>query len=125
MQSNCGTQSRQQFARKFTPSHLLVFFLCEKCSTINKTCICYDLKECPEKPIAVLQDVFTVSVGNLPPKATVLIKITYVAELQVDGELIAFNIPGSVAPWKKDAALGEKLQVTATFAFQISSSIDQ
>ena len=54
---------------------------------------------------------FTVSVGNLPPKATVLIKITYVAELQVDGELIAFQIPGSVAPWKKNLALNEKLQV--------------
>ena len=51
------------------------------------------------------------SVGNLPPKATVLIKITYVAELQVDGELIAFQIPGSVAPWKKNLALNEKLQV--------------
>ena len=51
------------------------------------------------------------SVGNLPPKATVLIKITYVAELQVDGELISFQIPGSVAPWKKELALNEKLQV--------------
>ncbi|XP_060597096.1 uncharacterized protein LOC132751015 isoform X2 [Ruditapes philippinarum] len=48
-------------------------------------------------------DVFTVSVGNLPPGATVLIKITYVAELQVEGEMISFRLPGSVAPWKKDS----------------------
>ncbi len=67
-----------------------------------------------------LQDVFTVSVGNLPPRASVLIKITYVAELSVDGELIVFNIPGSVAPWKKDSALSEKLQVgTPNWYFEI------
>ncbi|XP_062607148.1 protein mono-ADP-ribosyltransferase PARP4-like, partial [Saccostrea cucullata] len=46
-------------------------------------------------------EVFTVSVGNLPPKATVIIKITYVTELQVEGELINFRLPGSVAPWKQ------------------------
>lgn len=53
---------------------------------------------------------FTVSVGNLPPGASVLIKITYVAELQVEGELISFRLPGSVAPWKKDS-LKEVTQV--------------
>ena len=45
------------------------------------------------------QDVFTVSVGNIPPGAGVLIKITYVCELQVEDELINFRLPGSVAPW--------------------------
>lgn len=46
---------------------------------------------------------FTVSVGNLPPGCVVLIKITYVAELQVDcQEHIVFMLPGSVAPWKGD-----------------------
>ena len=54
---------------------------------------------------------FTVSVGNLPPGASVLIKITYVAELLVEGENIVFNLPGSVAPWKKDAALDTTTQV--------------
>lgn len=58
-----------------------------------------------------MQDVFTISVGNLLPKSTVLIKITYVAELQVDGELISFRLPGSVAPWKKDLTTKEKTQV--------------
>ena len=56
------------------------------------------------------QDVFTVSVGNLPAGAAVLIKITYVAELQVEGEMISFRLPGSVAPWKKDS-LKETTQV--------------
>lgn len=48
-----------------------------------------------------VQEVFTVSVGNLPPGAMVVIKITYVTELQVDGDLINFRLPGSVAPWKQ------------------------
>ena len=52
-----------------------------------------------------LQDVFKVSVGNLPPGASFLIKITYVAELLVEGENIVFNLPGSAPPWKKDTAL--------------------
>uniref|UniRef100_A0ABM0MFB2 Poly [ADP-ribose] polymerase n=1 Tax=Saccoglossus kowalevskii TaxID=10224 RepID=A0ABM0MFB2_SACKO len=55
-------------------------------------------------------DVFTVSVGNLPPKASVLIKITYVTELSVDGEKILFFLPGSVAPWTKDTALSQEIQ---------------
>ncbi|XP_065907778.1 protein mono-ADP-ribosyltransferase PARP4-like isoform X3 [Dysidea avara] len=55
-------------------------------------------------------NVFTVSVGNLPPGASVLIKITYVAELLVEGENIVFSLPGSVAPWKKDAALDTTTQ---------------
>ena len=58
-----------------------------------------------------LQDVFTVSVGNLPAGAQVLIQITYVAELQVEGEAIEFRIPGSVAPWAKTKALSQQLQV--------------
>ncbi|XP_032219397.2 protein mono-ADP-ribosyltransferase PARP4 isoform X2 [Nematostella vectensis] len=49
-------------------------------------------------------DVFTVNVGNLPPAASVLIKITYVAELTVEGELICFRLPGSVAPWQRTQA---------------------
>ena len=58
-----------------------------------------------EKP-----DVFTVSVGNLPVSAHVLIKITYVAELALEGELISFSIPGSVAPWRRDTALEQTTQ---------------
>ena len=58
------------------------------------------------------QDVFTVSVGNLPPGASVLIKITYVAELLVEGENIVFSLPGSVAPWKKNVALDTTTQVS-------------
>ncbi|XP_022100686.1 poly [ADP-ribose] polymerase 4-like isoform X2 [Acanthaster planci] len=62
-----------------------------------------------EKP-----DVFTVSVGNLPPKTTVVIKITYVAELAVDGDKILFGLPGSVAPWRKDEALAQETQADVT-----------
>ena len=44
---------------------------------------------------------FSVSVGNLPPKANVLIKITYVTELSTDGGNLVFSLLGSVAPWKR------------------------
>ncbi|XP_069825881.1 protein mono-ADP-ribosyltransferase PARP4-like isoform X4 [Dendropsophus ebraccatus] len=57
-------------------------------------------------------DVFTVSVGNLPPKATVIIKITYVTELEFRFNHIAFSIPGNVAQWQKDKALKENTQDT-------------
>ena len=52
------------------------------------------------------------SVGNLPPGASVLIKITYVAELQVDGEKICFFIPSNVAPWSKRKAFGDVTQAS-------------
>ena len=58
-----------------------------------------------EKP-----DVFTVSVGNLPAGANVLIKITYVAELAFEEEMINFSIPGTVAPWRRDKVLEEVTQ---------------
>ncbi|XP_048771319.2 uncharacterized protein LOC125677345 isoform X2 [Ostrea edulis] len=55
-------------------------------------------------------DVFTVSVGNLPPKSEVLIKVTYITELGVEGDSIALTIPATVAPWVKDSALAQQTQ---------------
>ena len=69
------------------------------------------LFNCIPSSLPFSKDVFTVSVGNLPPGASVLIKITYVAELTVEGEKIVFSLPGSVAPWKQEAALEETTQV--------------
>lgn len=57
------------------------------------------------------QDVFTISVGNLPPGATVLIKVTFVSELIVRDGSILFSLPGSVAPWQESAALNQTTQV--------------
>ncbi|XP_035532220.1 protein mono-ADP-ribosyltransferase PARP4 [Morone saxatilis] len=57
-------------------------------------------------------DVFTISVGNLPPGATVLIKVTFVSELIVRDGNILFSLPGSVAPWQESAALNQTTQVT-------------
>ncbi|KAM4558851.1 protein mono-ADP-ribosyltransferase PARP4 isoform 2-T2 [Odontesthes bonariensis] len=57
-------------------------------------------------------DVFTISVGNLPPGATVLIKVTFVSELVVRDGRILFSLPGSVAPWQQSAALNQTTQVT-------------
>ncbi|XP_027877955.1 protein mono-ADP-ribosyltransferase PARP4 isoform X2 [Xiphophorus couchianus] len=57
-------------------------------------------------------DVFTISVGNLPPGATVLIKVTFVSELVVRDGSILFSLPGSVAPWQESAALNQTTQVS-------------
>ncbi|MEQ2177756.1 hypothetical protein GOODEAATRI_006842 [Goodea atripinnis] len=56
-------------------------------------------------------DVFTISVGNLPPGATVLIKVTFVSELVVKDGSILFSLPGSVAPWQESSALNQTTQV--------------
>nr|XP_040056782.1 protein mono-ADP-ribosyltransferase PARP4 isoform X2 [Gasterosteus aculeatus aculeatus] len=57
-------------------------------------------------------DVFTISVGNLPPGASVLIKVTFVCELVVRDGSVLFSLPGSVAPWQEGAALNQTTQVT-------------
>uniref|UniRef100_A0A3B3VWE7 Poly [ADP-ribose] polymerase n=1 Tax=Poecilia latipinna TaxID=48699 RepID=A0A3B3VWE7_9TELE len=65
-------------------------------------------------------DVFTISVGNLPPGATVLIKVTFVSELVVRDGSILFSLPGSVAPWQESAALNQTTQVGGGFTLDIS-----
>lgn len=51
------------------------------------------------------------SVGNLPSDSEVLIKVTYISELGVEGDGIALTIPASVAPWVRDTALAQQTQV--------------
>ncbi|MGH0146798.1 UNVERIFIED_CONTAM: hypothetical protein FKN15_008978 [Acipenser sinensis] len=65
-------------------------------------------------------DVFTISVGNLPPSSTVLIKITYVTELAIEFGSIVFRLPGSVAPWQQSKALNERTQKTQCKAVVIT-----
>jgi Ca-activated chloride channel family protein len=43
-------------------------------------------------------DVFTASVGNLPPGKEVVLRITTVAELPLEGDAIRFTVPTTVAP---------------------------
>jgi hypothetical protein len=43
-------------------------------------------------------DVFTASIGNLPPGKEVLVRITYVAELFLEGDDLRFAIPTTVSP---------------------------
>uniref|UniRef100_A0A8C2FYM8 Poly [ADP-ribose] polymerase n=1 Tax=Cyprinus carpio TaxID=7962 RepID=A0A8C2FYM8_CYPCA len=76
-------------------------------------------------------DVFTISVGNLPPGATVLIKVTFITELVVRSGSIVFSLSGSVAPWQQRAALYqttqatvEKIGVTELQEFCLSMSIE-
>uniref|UniRef100_A0A673HKW3 Poly [ADP-ribose] polymerase n=1 Tax=Sinocyclocheilus rhinocerous TaxID=307959 RepID=A0A673HKW3_9TELE len=68
-------------------------------------------------------DVFTISVGNLPPGATVLIKVTFITELVVRSGSIVFSLSGSVAPWQQRAALNQTTQVRHSF-FSLSMSIE-
>lgn len=65
--------------------------------------------------VSVRQDVFTISVGNLPPGATVLIKVTFITELLVRSGSIIFSLSGSVAPWQQSAALNQTTQVWWAF----------
>uniref|UniRef100_A0A8C2CT03 Poly [ADP-ribose] polymerase n=1 Tax=Cyprinus carpio TaxID=7962 RepID=A0A8C2CT03_CYPCA len=64
-------------------------------------------------------DVFTISVGNLPPGATVLIKVTFITELLVRSGSIIFSLSGSVAPWQQSAALNQTTQVRWAFLLKI------
>ncbi len=43
-------------------------------------------------------DVFTVSVGNLPPGKEVVVKITTVSELSAEGDALRFVLPTTVSP---------------------------
>jgi Ca-activated chloride channel family protein len=43
-------------------------------------------------------DVFTASIGNVLPGAEVLIQLTYVTELAMDGDALRFTLPTTVSP---------------------------
>jgi hypothetical protein len=43
-------------------------------------------------------DVFTASIGNVPPGKEVLVRITYVAELSLEADVLRFAIPTTVSP---------------------------
>ncbi|KAM6317090.1 LOW QUALITY PROTEIN: protein mono-ADP-ribosyltransferase PARP4 [Aegotheles albertisi] len=57
-------------------------------------------------------DIFVISVGNLPPNSTVVIKITYITELSFQHGRITFHMPASMSPWQQDKALNENTQHT-------------
>uniref|UniRef100_A0A8C8EL23 Poly [ADP-ribose] polymerase n=1 Tax=Oncorhynchus tshawytscha TaxID=74940 RepID=A0A8C8EL23_ONCTS len=68
-------------------------------------------------------DVFTISVGNLPAGATVLIKVTFVTELVVMEGLINFSLPGSVAPWQQSSALNQRTQFSLDMSIEMPNEI--
>src|SRR5512134_3319915 len=43
-------------------------------------------------------DVFTVSVGNLPPVKEAVLRLTTVSELPLEGDAIRFTLPTTIAP---------------------------
>lgn len=54
--------------------------------------------------------VFSVAVGNLPANNEVLIKITYVAELEIENDDILFCLPAKMASWQSKKAVENKDQ---------------
>ncbi|OXB57129.1 hypothetical protein ASZ78_006991 [Callipepla squamata] len=57
-------------------------------------------------------DILVITVGNIRPNSTVLIKITYITELSCQNGCITFHMPASVSPWQQDRALNENTQKT-------------
>ncbi len=55
-------------------------------------------------------ELFKVNIGNLPSNCKCIIKITYVAELDVENENIVFRLPNYIAPWQSFSFKNEKLQ---------------
>ncbi|TRY93758.1 hypothetical protein DNTS_023453 [Danionella cerebrum] len=64
-------------------------------------------------------DVFTISVGNLPPGATVLIKVTFITELVVRSGSILFSLSGSTTVQKIGV-----LELQTEGEFSLSMSIE-
>ncbi|CAF0908856.1 unnamed protein product [Rotaria sordida] len=54
--------------------------------------------------------VFSVAVGNLPANNEVIIKITYVAELEIENGDIIFRLPAKMASWQSKQAIESKDQ---------------
>ncbi|CAF3746308.1 unnamed protein product [Rotaria sp. Silwood1] len=54
--------------------------------------------------------VFSVAVGNLPANNEVIIKITYVAELEIENGDIIFRLPAKMASWQSKQAIERKDQ---------------
>ncbi|CAF1574739.1 unnamed protein product, partial [Adineta ricciae] len=54
--------------------------------------------------------VFSVAVGNLPAHNEVIIKITYVAELEIENNDIIFRFPAKMALWQSKKAIESKDQ---------------
>ncbi|CAF4775777.1 unnamed protein product [Rotaria sp. Silwood1] len=54
--------------------------------------------------------VFSVAVGNLPANNEVIIKITYVAELEIENGDIIFRLPVKMASWQSKQAIESKDQ---------------
>ena len=68
------------------------------------------------------EDVFTVSVGNLPPGETCVIKVLYVAELPFEAGAVVFSLPAVVASTAARDALAHKGQDVTQTRDLVSSS---
>lgn len=68
-------------------------------------------------------DVFSVSLGNIPAGAEILIKIVYITELAMNHNELCFVLPTCVAPDVKDVASKSSLQAAGgSHAVQVETS---
>jgi Ca-activated chloride channel family protein len=70
-------------------------------------------------------DIFTVSVGNLPPGKEAVLRLTTVSELALEGDAIRFTLPTTIAPRyapaadRKGVGETEAERVSAPYALQV------
>jgi len=70
-------------------------------------------------------DVFTASVGNLPPGREAVLRLTTVSELPLEGDAIRFTLPTTIAPRyapaqdQKGVGESEAERVSPPYAFQV------
>jgi Ca-activated chloride channel family protein len=70
-------------------------------------------------------DVFTASVGNLPPGGEAVLRITTVSDLPLEGDAIRFTLPTAIAPRyapardRKGVGESESERVSPPFALQV------
>jgi hypothetical protein len=70
-------------------------------------------------------DVFTASVGNLPPGREAVLRITTVSELPLEGDAIRFTLPTTIAPRyapaedRKGVGESEAERVSPSYALQV------
>jgi hypothetical protein len=75
-------------------------------------------------------DIFTASVGNLPPGKDVVLRITTVAELPLEGDAIRFTLPTTISPRyapavdRKGVGESEAERVSAPWALQVPYGLE-
>jgi len=69
--------------------------------------------------------IFSIAVGNLPAHNEVTIKITYVAELDIENDDIIFRLPAKMASWQSINIVDEKVEFSLKASIRMAYQIDK